>query len=99
MPNGEDEGQPPEDTGETPTDEGGEQLLSGEVEPASQPDEGTPPADPTAGMPTPEELEALAEALTAEPRMEMGPLDELETSLAEADTTGGPSDIDPTSVA
>jgi hypothetical protein len=113
MPNGEDEGQPPEDTGEdqptedqptedtgeTPTDEGSDQPLSGEIEPASQPDEGVAPQEPDAGVPTPEELDEMEQAMTDQPRKEMGPLDEFETALAEADTTGDPSEIDPTSVA
>jgi hypothetical protein len=119
MPNGEDEGQPPEDTGEeqptedqptedqptedtgeTPTAEGGEaQALSGEVEPASQPDEGVTPQEPDAGVPTPEELDAMEQAMAEAPKREMGPADEFEAALAEADTTSGPSEVDPTSVA
>jgi hypothetical protein len=108
MPNGEDEGQPPEDTGEEqpseeqPSEEqpSEEQVLSGEVEPASQPDEGVTPQEPDAGVPTQEELDAMEQALAEAPKRAMGPEDEIETALAEADTTdGNPSEIDPTSVA
>jgi hypothetical protein len=94
------EDQPTEDTGETPTAEGGEeQPLSGELEPASQPDEGVTPQEPDAGVPTPEELDAMEQAMAEAPKREMGPADEFEAALAEADTTSGPSEVDPTSVA